>query len=74
MQGMPQAGAKRGGREGDGEKWIQKSGVDKPGHKGRLHRALGVPEGEKIPREKIEKASHSDNPHLRHMAQFAKNV
>jgi hypothetical protein len=58
----------------EAEKWIQKTGVDKPGHKGGLHKALGVPQGEKIPKSKIEKASHSKDAHLRHMAQFAKNV
>lgn len=31
------------------KKWIQKTGIDRPGHKGRLHRALGIPEGTKIP-------------------------
>lgn len=55
-----------------GEKWIQKA-VD-PSHKGDLHKALHVAQGEKIPKGKIEKATHSKNAHLRHMAQFAKNV
>ena len=54
------------------EKWIQKA-VD-PKHKGDLHKALHVPQGEKIPKSKIEKATHSKDAHLRHMAQFAKNV
>lgn len=61
-------------RGGSAKKWIQASGVDKPGHKGRLHRALGVPEGEKIPASKIEEAARSHDSHLRHMANFAKNV
>jgi len=55
-----------------GEKWIQKA--VNPAHKGDLHKALHVPQGEKIPKSKIAKATHSSNPHLRHMAQFAKNV
>ena len=38
---------------------------------GGLHRALGVPEGEKIPADKLEQARHSENPHLAHMANFA---
>jgi hypothetical protein len=63
----------RPGRK-DGGKWIQASGVDRPGHKGALHRALGVPEGEPIPAKKLGHALASDNPHMRHMAQFAKNV
>ena len=54
------------------DKWIQKA--TKPSTKGDLHKALHVPQGEKIPKGKIEKASHSKNAHLRHMAQFAKNV
>ena len=60
------------GHHAKGDKWIQKSGVDK--NKGGLHRALGVSEGKKIPASKVEAASHSSDPHLQHMAQFAKNV
>ncbi len=56
------------------DKWIQKTGVDKPGHRGGLHRALGVPQGQKIPQSKISRAQHSGDSHLRHMAQFAHNV
>ena len=39
--------------------------------KGGLHRALGVPEGDKIPAEKIDAAKNSKNEHVRHMANFA---
>ena len=39
--------------------------------KGGLHRALHVPEGEKIPHEKLMAARHSDNSHIAHMANFA---
>lgn len=39
--------------------------------KGGLHRALGVPEGEKIPADKLSKARNSTNEHVRHMANFA---
>jgi hypothetical protein len=42
--------------------------------KGGLHRALGVPEGEKIPSKKIEAATHSDNAHVAHMARFAQTL
>ena len=38
---------------------------------GGLHRALHVPEGEKIPASKIEAAKHSSNSHIAHMANFA---
>jgi hypothetical protein len=56
----------------EGEKWIQKA--TKPSTKGNLHKALHVPQGETIPKGKINKATHSKDAHLRHMAQFAKNV
>ena len=39
--------------------------------KGGLHRALGVPESDKIPAEKLAAAKHSKNEHVRHMANFA---
>ena len=56
----------------ESEKWIQ--GAVNPAHKGNLHKALHVAQGETIPKAKIAKATHSKNPKLRHMAQFAKNV
>jgi hypothetical protein len=40
-------------------------------HKGGLHRALGVPEGTVIPKEKIEAAKNSKNPHVAKMAELA---
>jgi hypothetical protein len=40
-------------------------------HKGGLHRALGVPEGETIPPAKMEKALNSKNPHVKAMANLA---
>lgn len=40
-------------------------------NKGGLHRALGVPEGTKIPAEKLEAARNSNSPHIRRMAAFA---
>lgn len=43
----------------------------KPSHKGLLHKDLGVPQGEKIPRSKIEKAAHSPNTALAKRARFA---
>ncbi len=39
--------------------------------KGGLHRALGVPSGEKIPTAKLASARNSDNAHIAHMANFA---
>ena len=38
---------------------------------GGLHRALHVPEGKKIPAEKLEAAKHSSNSHISKMANFA---
>jgi hypothetical protein len=64
----------KNGHINEDEKWIQKTGVNKPGHKGRLHRALGVPEDKPIPKKKLKAALHSKDPHIRHMAQFAHNV
>lgn len=52
------------------KKWI--AGATK--NKGALHRALHVPEGEKIPAKKLEKASHSDSPKLRKEADLAKTL
>ena len=43
-------------------------------NKGGLHRALGVKQGKKIPESDIERALRSKNPHLRRMAQAAKNA
>lgn len=54
------------------EKWIQKS-LPKS-HKGRLHRALHVPEGEKIPAKKMAKAAKSSDPHVRKMVAMAKTL
>ncbi len=31
------------------------------GQKGKLHREMGIPEGEKIPPKKLEAATHSKN-------------
>lgn len=43
-------------------------------NKGGLHRALGVPEGQPIPQDKMEKAKNSKNEHVRHMAHFAETM
>jgi hypothetical protein len=50
-----------------GGNWI--SGAIK--HPGALHRELGVPQGEKIPAQKIAAAKHSSNPTLRKRANLA---
>lgn len=43
-------------------------------HKGGLHRALGYKEGETIPKEKIEAATHSKNEHVAKMAHLAQTM
>lgn len=53
------------------EKWIQKA-VAK--HPGKLHRELGVPQGEKIPAKKLAKAGHSKNPTIKREANLAKTL
>ena len=52
------------------EKWI--AGAIK--HPGSLHKALGVPQGKKIPEKKLEKAEHSKNPSLRKKAVLAETL
>jgi hypothetical protein len=42
--------------------------------RGGLHRALHVPEGETIPKERIEAATKSKNGHVQKMAQMALNM
>lgn len=44
----------------------------KPSHKGLLHKKLGVPQGQKIPQARIDKAAKSKSPALRKEADFAK--
>ena len=55
---------------GSAEKWI--SGAIK--HPGALHKALHVPEGEKIPAKKLVKAAHSHNPKLAKRAHLAETL
>ena len=48
-------------------KWIQKAIK----HPGALHKSLGVPQGEKIPAEKLEAAAHSSDATTRKRANLA---
>jgi len=41
---------------------------------GQLHKQLGVPEGTKIPLDKLEKASHAAMPKERKRAQLVLNT
>lgn len=59
--------ARKSGKESG--KWMQRAFSK---HKGALHRELHVPEGEKIPEKKLEKAAHSKNPRMRRQAALAK--
>lgn len=43
-------------------------------NKGALHRALGVPAGQKIPAKKLQAAEHSSNPRIRKEADLAKTL
>lgn len=43
-------------------------------NKSGLHRALGIPEGEKIPAEKVSAAMNSSNKHVAAMARLAHSM
>ncbi len=45
----------------------------KPSHRGKLHRALGIPMGQKVPLKKKLAAKHSSNPAMARMGNFAVN-
>ncbi len=49
------------------KKWIQSMDMQP----GALHKQMGIPEGQKIPIEKLHEAMHSDNPLLRKRAALA---
>ena len=55
-----------------GRLWIQKA--INPSKKGALHKALGVPVGQRIPMSKIKKAEHSKSPLLRKRANLAETL
>ena len=44
------------------------------GHKGKLHRELGIPEGQKIPAARLAAAAHSPNPEIRRDAIRARTM
>ena len=46
----------------------------KPSHKGKLHKALGVPAGKKIPASKLAAAKNSKSAAVRKEATFAANA
>jgi len=51
----------------------KKKPLIKPSHKGKLHRDLGVPEGQPIPASKLAAALRSSSPSVRKEANFARN-
>ena len=55
---------------GSSKKWI-KNAIK---NKGSLHKALGVPEGKKIPEKKLEKAEHSKDSLMRKRASLAETL
>jgi hypothetical protein len=52
------------------KKWISKAIK----HPGKLHRELGVPEGEKIPAKKMAKAAKSKSPTVRKEVALARTL
>ena len=52
------------------DRWIS-GAIKKPG---ALHRALGVPEGQKIPAKKMAKAAKSSNPLMRKRVNLARTL
>lgn len=54
------------------DKWIQKALP--PSSKGKLHKALGVPEGKKISEKKLNAAMNGKNPTVRKEAQLAETL
>ena len=56
------------------KKWVPKSRFHPGGEKGKLHRELGIPEGEKIPTARLSAAAHSKNPEVKRDAIRAKTM
>jgi len=56
------------------KKWVKKADFHPGGEKGKLHRELGVPEGEKIPPAKLASALHSKDTETRNDAIRAKTM
>lgn len=44
------------------------------GHKGKLHRELGIAEGKKIPAKRLASAAHSKNPAVARDAKRAETM
>jgi len=55
-------------------KYVKKEDFHPGGEKGKLHRELGIPEGKKIPRDRLNAAARSDNPEIKRDAIRAKTM
>ena len=53
---------------------MAKKGWRPGGEKGKLHRELGIPEGQKIPHDRLNAATRSENPEVRRDAIRAKTM
>jgi hypothetical protein len=53
------------------DKWMNPHGKSIVKHPGKLHRALHIPEGQRIPAARLNAAKHSRNPDVRRMASLA---
>ena len=47
------------------KRWTPKKDFHPGGEKGKLHHELGIPEGEKIPADRLAAAARSKNPEVR---------
>jgi hypothetical protein len=47
------------------KKWVPKKDFHPAGSKGKLHRELGIPEGQTIPSGRLRQATRSRNPEIR---------
>ena len=45
--------------------WRPKKDFHPGGEKGKLHREMGIPEGKKIPEDRLRAAAHSSDPEKR---------
>lgn len=56
------------------KKWVPKSKFKPGGTPGKLHRELGIKEGEKIPADRLRSAIHSSNPEVKRDAVRAETM
>lgn len=54
--------------------WVKKADFHPGGEKGKLHRELGVPASETIPKDRLNKAVHSKDTEVRNDAIRAKTM